>query len=472
VPVARCLLLLLLAVGCADAAAKQGSAESTPKPGEPAPDPYVDYPLHGLVTGAQLVVRDKPDPAALTLGWLRRGEIVRLKPAADKTPTCRSGWHPVHPRGFACAGEGIAVSDKSPSIADEDRAQARRDQPMPYQYYLVKEAKAAEYHQLPSRDQQRATRDYIDALVKLELEGNAQKVKRFLEGKQPNQPVKHAVVRRLLDRGFFVAGTSVAVRSRRRFVHTVRGSFIKEQELEPRSGVSFKGVELDKEHGLPVVWAVRTSMPQALKTRADGTNKLVDADGAVAIERLTRVTNWKGWKRVDGQLMHELSDGTLLRDWYLAVAEPMPRPKEVKADEPWVHVDLGEQTLVLYVGDQPRYATLVSSGLSDHATPLGSFRIQKKHVSDTMADIGEDAADDRYSIDDVPWTQYFAGSTALHAAFWHGQFGIQRSHGCVNLAPADAFYVFQHTWPEVPLGWHGISTQKTGLTGSLVVVTE
>jgi hypothetical protein len=418
------------------------------------------------------VVRDRPDPTALTLGWLRRGEIVRLKPSAEKTATCRSGWHPVHPRGFACAGEGIAVSDKAPTIADEDRAQARRDQAMPYQYYLVKEAKAAEYHQLPSRDQQRATRDYIDALVKLELEGNAQKLKRFLEGKAPNQPLKHPVVRRLLDRGFFVAGTSVAVRSRRRFVHTVRGSFIKEQELEPRSGASFRGVELDAQHGLPVVWAVRTSVPQALKTRADGTNKLVDAEGATPIERLTRITNWKGWKRVDGQLMHELADGTLLRDWYLAVAEPMARPKEVKADEPWVHVDLGEQTLVLYVGDQPRYATLVSSGLPDHATPLGSFRIQKKHVSDTMADIGEDAKDDRYSIDDVPWTQYFEGDKALHGAFWHGQFGIQRSHGCVNLAPADAFYVFQHTWPEVPLGWHGVSTQKTGLTGSLVVITE
>jgi lipoprotein-anchoring transpeptidase ErfK/SrfK len=184
------------------------------------------------------------------------------------------------------------------------------------------------------------------------------------------------------------------------------------------------------------------------------------------------VTNWKGWTRLDGQLVHELADGTYLRDWYFAVAEKIARPKEVKTDEPWVHVDLGEQTLVLYVGDEPKYATLVSSGLADHKTPLGSFRIQRKYVSDTMADIGADAADNRYSIDDVPWTQYFDGAKALHGAFWHGQFGIQRSHGCVNLAPADAFYVFQHTWPSVPHGWHGVSTQKTGLPGSLVVITE
>jgi hypothetical protein len=42
----------------------------------------------------------------------------------------------------------------------------------------------------------------------------------------------------------------------------------------------------------------------------------------------------------------------------------------------------------------------------------------------------------------------------------------------VNLSPADAFYVFQHTWPELPASWHGVSTQKTGLKGSLVLITE
>jgi lipoprotein-anchoring transpeptidase ErfK/SrfK len=118
------------------------------------------------------------------------------------------------------------------------------------------------------------------------------------------------------------------------------------------------------------------------------------------------------------------------------------------------------------------YATLVSTGLKEHETPLGSFRIHKKYVSNSMSDIGADAADARYSIDDVPWTQYFKGSLALHAAFWHGHFGLKRSHGCINLSPADAFYVFQHTWPELPKGWHGISTQQTGFTGTLVLVTE
>jgi hypothetical protein len=42
----------------------------------------------------------------------------------------------------------------------------------------------------------------------------------------------------------------------------------------------------------------------------------------------------------------------------------------------------------------------------------------------------------------------------------------------VNLAPYDAHRVFNHTWPELEAGWHGISTDKTGLPASKVYVTE
>ncbi|MFT3928058.1 MAG: L,D-transpeptidase [Myxococcales bacterium] len=471
------LLLLALAAGCSKAEganAAEGTPEQTGQVGAAnlGPDPYQDFPLYGRVSGTAITVRKEAAPEGIALGWLRRGEIIRLKPSTLKSATCKSGWHEIHPKGFVCAGEGIDVSPGAPQVAEEDRSEANRNAPMPYQYYLVKDAKVPEYHQLPSRDQQRAAAAYSDMWQKLELEGNAQKLKKFLEGSLPGQPTKHAVIRRFLERGFYVASTGTLVRSQRTFARSVRGSYIKAQQLEPKSGPSFHGVELKDGKTLPAVWAVRGATPQVPKTRADGSVNWVDAPDAKPFERLSVVSNWKGWARVDGKLMHELSDGTYLYDWYLAVAEKMARPKEVGPKEPWVHVDVGEQTLVLYVGDEPIYATLISSGLVEHATPLGSFRIHKKYVSDSMADIGADVADNRYSIDDVPWTQYFDGARALHGAFWHSQFGIKRSHGCVNLAPADAFYIFQHTWPVVAPGWHGVSTQKTGYTGSLVVITE
>jgi hypothetical protein len=170
-------------------------------------------------------------------------------------------------------------------------------------------------------------------------------------------------------------------------------------------------------------------------------------------------------------IFHRLKDGRYLKHWFAAVAERIDPPKGIKDDEPWVHVNLTEQTLVAYVGREPKYATLVSSGLDGHNTPEGVYTIRAKHVAATMSDIGADAEDDRYSIEDVPWTQYFEGSLALHGAFWHERFGLQRSHGCVNLTPLDAHYLFNFTWPPVPDGWHGTSTDRTGLKGSTVVIT-
>jgi lipoprotein-anchoring transpeptidase ErfK/SrfK len=117
-------------------------------------------------------------------------------------------------------------------------------------------------------------------------------------------------------------------------------------------------------------------------------------------------------------------------------------------------VDLDRQTLTAYEGDTPVFATLVSSGVPDHATPLGLYRLHAKHVATTMAD--DLAADGPYSIEDVPWTMYFLGSYALHAAFWHDRFGLQRSHGCVNLSPRDARWLFFWTLPELPSAWHGV----------------
>ncbi len=472
--IATIAALSLFAAGCprSHEPRPDATASTADGPDVAEADPYADFPLFGLVTGAQLVVRKEPEPSGLTVGWLRRGEVVRLKVAEAQTATCRSGWLPVHPQGYACAGEGIKVSEQPPVIDDDARVQARRDAVMPYQYFLVKDDKVPEYHLPPSRDQQRLVAEYTRAWLDVEGRSNAAQLGRFLEGGLPKQPTRPAGIRRFLDRGFFVAGTGSVVRSSRRFVHTARDSFIKQQQLEPRDGAAFHGIALGATQTLPIVWAVRSAVPQHVRLRDDGSVRFVDAPGASPIERLTQVTHWKGLARIGGKVLHELDDGTYLRHWFLAVAEPLAKPSEVGPEEPWVHVDLSAQTLVLYTGDTPQYATLVSTGLPEHDTTPGSFRIQRKYVSDTMSDIGADAVDERYSIDDVPWTQYFDGSRALHGAFWHAHYGIPRSHGCVNLSPTDARYIFQHTEPHVPAGWHGLSTQKTGLRGSLVVITE
>ncbi len=77
-----------------------------------------------------------------------------------------------------------------------------------------------------------------------------------------------------------------------------------------------------------------------------------------------------------------------------------------------------------------------------------------------------------FELRDVPWIQYFASGYALHGAYWHDVFGTARSHGCVNLAPIDARYVFLWTDPPVPSGWHGINIGSDMGEGTAVEIRE
>ena len=62
----------------------------------------------------------------------------------------------------------------------------------------------------------------------------------------------------------------------------------------------------------------------------------------------------------------------------------------------------------------------------------------------------------------MPFVQYFHKGYALHGAYWHDDFGKVRSHGCVNLAPKDAAWLFEWTDPSVPRDWHGVLNKDRG----------
>lgn len=431
-----------------------------------------DYPLHGLVTGLQLPVRKSADPEAPPVGWLRIGARVRLKREPTTTATCNTGWHQIYPEGWACAGQGIEIAEAPPNPTTAVPP-PRRDHPLPYDYWYIKDPIVPEYHRLPSRDEQRGAVAIVERYNELFARSES-RAAQLLAGELPNEPQKPAVVHRFLNRGFFVAGTGIEVRAFRHFVRTVRGRYVKQSQLIARTGSELSGIELGEERTLPVAWAVRTAKPMLKRDRDDGTIRWVDDEEMEPWERHTVLEGWTRRQNIGGSIMHVLeTDGgeRYLRSWFAAVAERIERPSEVAEDEPWVHVDLGEQTLVLYRGDTPTYATLVSTGQEGFETPTGVFQIRRKYIADTMSNLGA-GLDDQYSIEDVPWTQYFEGSFALHGAFWHDRFGLVKSHGCVNLAPQDALRVFNTLWPRVPDGWLGVTTEQTSFRGSHVVVTE
>ncbi len=126
------------------------------------------------------------------------------------------------------------------------------------------------------------------------------------------------------------------------------------------------------------------------------------------------------------------------------------RPPQVKAGERWIHVSLQDWTLVAYEGDRPVFATLISRGWK---TPRGYFRVTRKLAISTLRFQTRSGV---YEAEAVPWVVYFKPHYAFHSAYWHDGFGDRASHGCVNLSPSDARWIFEWTRPALPAGWYQV----------------
>lgn len=138
----------------------------------------------------------------------------------------------------------------------------------------------------------------------------------------------------------------------------------------------------------------------------------------------------------------------------LARIRAAPRPVEVGPEERWVDINLDQQTMALMRGEVPLFVTLISSGVTAHDTPRGTFRVTDKQVTNDMSSLS--GARERYMVEDVPWVVHFKPRYAIHTAFWHWDLGHKTSHGCVNLSPKDARTVFNWVEPVLPPGFHSI----------------
>jgi hypothetical protein len=138
-------------------------------------------------------------------------------------------------------------------------------------------------------------------------------------------------------------------------------------------------------------------------------------------------------------------------------------PAEVtRPGERWIDVAPETQTLVAYEGARPVFATLVSTGRPNETpTPKGVHRIWAKLLASNMGNLTTGEPDAHYSLEDVPYVQFFDNGVALHGTYWHKDFGHARSHGCVNLSPPDARSLFAFTAPRLPRGW--VATYPTPL---------
>jgi len=162
----------------------------------------------------------------------------------------------------------------------------------------------------------------------------------------------------------------------------------------------------------------------------------------------------------------------------LTDAEVAPISPDVDPNDKRIEADLDRQTLSCFEGPTEVYFCRISSGLkydaggnvsNELATPVGNLFTHWKIYSLNMT---AGTFQSGYSTPAVPWSTMISGDgIAIHGAFWHNAFGEKRSHGCINVSPEDAKWIFRWTTPY-------ISPQQNEMRlslpdhGTIVVTTE
>lgn len=430
------------------------------------------------------------------LGYLRRGDVVTVKPSIVKKSNCAEGWYELTTGGFVC-GKYATTDMSSRDLLTAPHA-PWMDRPLPYDYGLNLTNGTPLYRRRPKRTERAEfEKGLAVGKTKKNADGGTSSssastgsdeeknwYQRDHKGQRPlvsfdelKSDEGDGLVALRMVRGFYIAIDKEIKGSAGRYYRTTSGLLApKDHVLLHKTNTDFEGVRIgapgERRH-LPLAWVVNT---RAFSYRFEDDDAQKPPKRGDRIDRFT-IAQLTGKTRLsEGRLYSETDDGTWLRDLEITTTKPGAPPPDLAPGEKWIDVNLTTQSLVAFEGDKPVFATIVSTGrhddkdpTKDHRTVKGSFRIREKHISATMDD--DSAADGPYSIQDVPWIMYFEGSYALHGAFWHSAFGRERSHGCVNLQPIDANFVFGWTEPRVPEGWHGVASTSEH-PGTRVVVHE
>lgn len=438
-------------------------------------------PLHlDLVPGRTLgalsketVVHAEPRRSSRKIGFLRQGALVRRDPEPAGHEGCPEGWYRIAPEGYVCVGKTATLDLNHPLLRLTSR-RPDRARGLPYRYGRARFPTPPLYTRLPTEIQQE--------IVELDLVGHRRHTSfsKLWDDAPYSEPPDFLLRGERIPRPFgypilehdFVTGSSLPEagfafleyyeHDGRRYGLTTDLNLIPLDRVKPVEPSKFHGIALSGELELPVVF-VRSK--GAYLYRGDPTSTGLAIERALEYREAVPVTGKQ--LRLSRGTYLETQSGHWILDEHLVRVDPMKsRPSWAKNDRSWIEVSILEQTLVAYEGERAVYATLVSTGaggLGDpeetHATIRGTFLIHTKHVTATMS--GEQTGDE-FDLRDVPYVQYFQDGYAFHAAYWHDSFGRPKSHGCINLSPEDARWLFHWTGPAVPPAWHSALSLSDG----------
>jgi len=166
---------------------------------------------------------------------------------------------------------------------------------------------------------------------------------------------------------------------------------------------------------------------------------------------VTRVATFSG-----GKVMQDIAAGKepvvigvgALSEGRTVVALPVkdgrdPRPDLAK----FIDVDVSEQRLRAFANGKLVKTFLVTTGMKKTPTPMGEFSILEKPYKVNYKWTYGPGNPENYDLGWVTWNLRFHPHIYIHYAPWRKVFGVQGSHGCVNVSKTDAQWIYE--WAEV-----------------------
>ncbi|WP_437969895.1 L,D-transpeptidase [Sorangium sp. So ce260] len=478
----------------------------------PVTSPTAAEEVHELASIARETwIFAEPRWTSRRIGYLRAGAVVARRPEPSGRESCAGGWYRIEPSGYVCIGASATLNIHDLAVEASSRRPVRRflagtatpaapDVPpaalpasleaeraawlngLPYAYVMSRSPTPPLYARLPTEDEQHSAEPDLGA--HLLRAATAARAPDFVAPPSPDatpsvllygrpapglagdrrSPDALVLGRARTRSGFALLSTFD--HDERRFGLTTDLAVLPLDRTRVIRPSAFSGLLLPEDVALPVAFARRRHAARLVPGERGGlTRAPLRFREAIPLSGASR--------RVGGIDYLEARDGSLVRADDIVRVDPLPRtPAWAVRGRKWVDVSINQQSLVAYEGSRPVYVTLVSTGadgLGDpkttRSTIQGLFRIHTKHVTVTMD--GDEEDEDPFDFRDVPFVQYFTEGFAFHAAYWHDDFGTPRSHGCVNLSPLDAAWLFEWTTPEVPVDWHGALSLRKGTLVSI-----
>ena len=174
----------------------------------------------------------------------------------------------------------------------------------------------------------------------------------------------------------------------------------------------------------------------------------------------------------NGEMWYRLRDDLLkyseTMDYYIPAkharrldpSEYSPIATDVPPDKKRIEVSLDKQELTAFEDGKVVLQTKISSGLNytppdgdTWKTPTGNFNVGSKMISKHMGEEEPYAnyAPGAYVLPGVSWTTFFQmeKGIAFHGTYWHQDFGVRKSHGCINMKTDEARWIYRWTTPVV-----------------------